>query len=71
MPEIPCDLKNLASRLNDKISARRPYRLVVVAEGAKFVGEDSINQRINPRENPRKMSQAGQVLSMFHTGCKN
>ena len=37
MPEIPCDLKNLASRLKDKISVRRPYGLVVVAEGAKFV----------------------------------
>jgi 6-phosphofructokinase 1 len=37
MPEIPCHLKNLASRLKDKISVRRPYGLVVVAEGAKFV----------------------------------
>ena len=37
MPEIPCDLKNLASRLKDKMSVRRPYGLVVVAEGAKFV----------------------------------
>jgi ATP-dependent phosphofructokinase / diphosphate-dependent phosphofructokinase len=37
MPEIPCDLKNLAKRLKDKISVRRPYGLVVVAEGAKFV----------------------------------
>ena len=37
MPEIPCDLKNVASRLKDKISIRRPYGLVVVAEGAKFV----------------------------------
>ncbi len=37
MPEIPCDLKNVASRLKDKISARRPFGLVVVAEGAKFV----------------------------------
>ena len=45
MPEIPCDLKNLASRLNDKISARRPYGLVVVAEGAKFAG------KINKPEN--------------------
>ncbi|MCX6244151.1 MAG: 6-phosphofructokinase [Bacteroidetes bacterium] len=34
--EIPCDLKNVASRLKDKISPRRPYGLVVVAEGAKF-----------------------------------
>ena len=37
MPEIPCDLKNVASRLKDKISARRPYGLVVVAEGVKCV----------------------------------
>ena len=37
MPEIPCDLKNVASRLKDKLSPRRPYGLVVVAEGAKFV----------------------------------
>jgi ATP-dependent phosphofructokinase / diphosphate-dependent phosphofructokinase len=46
MPEIPCDLKNLAKRLKDKISARRPYGLVVVAEGAKFVDypEDTENQ---------------------------
>jgi len=37
MPEIPCDLKLLAARLKDKISPRRPYGLVVVAQGAKFV----------------------------------
>ena len=37
MPEIPCDLKNLALRLKDKHLDRRPYGLVVVAEGAKFV----------------------------------
>ncbi len=37
MPEIPCDLKNVASRLKDKLSVQRPYGLVVVAEGAKFV----------------------------------
>jgi 6-phosphofructokinase 1 len=37
MPEIPCDLKLVAARLKDKISARRPYGLVVVAEGARFV----------------------------------
>lgn len=37
IPEIPCDLKNVASRLKDKISPRRPYGLVVVAEGAKFI----------------------------------
>jgi ATP-dependent phosphofructokinase / diphosphate-dependent phosphofructokinase len=37
MPEIPCDLKLLAARLKDKISPRRPYGMVVAAEGATFV----------------------------------
>jgi 6-phosphofructokinase 1 len=39
IPEIPCDLKILAGRLKDKISSRRPYGLVVVAEGAKIIKE--------------------------------
>jgi 6-phosphofructokinase len=39
IPEIPCDLKNVAGRLKDKLSARRPYGLVVVAEGAKFINQ--------------------------------
>jgi 6-phosphofructokinase 1 len=39
IPEIPCDLKILAGRLKDKISPRRPYGLVVVAEGAKFINK--------------------------------
>ncbi len=37
IPEIPVDLKNVAGILKDKISARRPYGLVVVAQGAKFI----------------------------------
>jgi 6-phosphofructokinase 1 len=37
IPEIPCDLKMVAARLKEKISPRRPYGLVVVAEGAKFI----------------------------------
>jgi 6-phosphofructokinase len=37
MPEIPCDLKLVAARLKDKLSPRRPYGMVVVAEGARFV----------------------------------
>lgn len=54
IPEIPCDLKNVASRLKDKISPRRPYGLVVVAEGAKFVDSpkgkliDSIKAIVSP-----------------------
>ena len=37
IPEIPCDLQTVAARLKDKVTPRRPYGLVVVAEGAKFV----------------------------------
>lgn len=36
LPEIPCNLNMLASRLDEKISSRRPYGLVVVAEGVKL-----------------------------------
>ena len=41
IPEISCNLKHVAARLKDKISPRRPYGLVVVAEGAKFVDDSS------------------------------
>jgi len=37
IPEIPYDLSLLAGRLKEKISSRRPYGLVVVAEGAKYI----------------------------------
>ena len=39
IPESPCDLKHVAARLKEKISPRRPYGLVVVAEGAKFINK--------------------------------
>jgi 6-phosphofructokinase len=53
IPEIPCNLKHVAARLKDKLSPRRPYGLVVVAEGTTFVDDspaqgeaaDSIVQR--------------------------
>ena len=60
MPEIPCDLKNLASRLNDKISARRPYGLVIVAEGAKFVRKTNKPHNQSRGRSPEKV-EAGQV----------
>ena len=44
MPEIPCDLKLVAARLKDKISPRRPYGVVVVAEGARFVDYTSAQE---------------------------
>ncbi len=37
IPEVPCDLRTVAARLKDKISPRRPYGLVVVAEGTTLV----------------------------------
>jgi 6-phosphofructokinase 1 len=45
IPEIPCDLKVLAGRLKDKISPRRPYGLVVVAEGAKYIKKSAKEER--------------------------
>ena len=39
IPEIPVDLKNVAASLKGKISARRPYALVVVAQGATFINQ--------------------------------
>ena len=39
IPEIPCDLRAVAARLEDKVTARRPWGLVVVAEGATFVDD--------------------------------
>jgi 6-phosphofructokinase len=37
IPEIPADLAAVATRLKEKVTARRPWGLVVVAEGAKLV----------------------------------
>lgn len=37
IPEIPCDLQKVAAKLNEKMTTRRSYGLVVVAEGAKIV----------------------------------
>ncbi|HNS46192.1 MAG TPA: 6-phosphofructokinase, partial [Bacteroidales bacterium] len=36
LPEIPCNLNMLARRLDEKISSRRPYGLVLVAEGVRL-----------------------------------
>jgi 6-phosphofructokinase 1 len=37
IPEIPCDLQKVATRLKEKMTPSRPWGLVVVAEGAKFI----------------------------------
>lgn len=59
IPEIPCDLKILAGRLKDKISPRRPYGLVVVAEGATII------KKTHKEENPSSLKAS---LSPLATG---
>jgi len=48
IPEIPCDLRTVASRLKDKVTPRRPYGLVVVAEGATFVDDRQAQSQPSP-----------------------
>jgi 6-phosphofructokinase 1 len=53
IPEVPCDLGFVASRLREKISPARPYGLVVVAEGATLASGD--------REEPAEGVAAGSL----------
>lgn len=62
IPEIPCDLEAVAARLKEKITPRRPYALVVVAEGTKLVDKAQA-QADKPSENSLKAS-----LSPLATG---
>lgn len=39
IPEIPCDLRVVAAKLEEAVTPERPYALVVVAEGAKFIDD--------------------------------
>jgi len=39
IPEIPVDLKNVAAHLKDKMSVKKPWGLVVVAQGAKIINQ--------------------------------
>ncbi|MFC1766005.1 6-phosphofructokinase [Planctomycetota bacterium] len=66
MPEIPCDLKNVASRLKDKLSIRRPYGLIVVAEGAKFVDYPGPQNDQASANSPETIA-AGQVAGTVAT----
>ena len=61
IPEIPSDLKRVAARLKDKLSPRRPWGLVVVAEGAKLgVGLDE-----PPQSGPRADVVASGLRSLI------
>ena len=55
IPEIPCDLDRVAARLKDKVTPRRPWGLVVVADGAQFVDKLQV-QADKPCANPLKDS---------------
>jgi 6-phosphofructokinase 1 len=55
IPEIPCDLHAVAAKLTEKMSAGRPYGLVVVAEGAQLAGKPQ-GQTDKPSVNPLKDS---------------
>ena len=59
IPEIPVDLKDVAARLKDKMSDKRPYGLVVVAQGAKI---------INQAKNEEPVSSLKATLSPLATG---
>jgi 6-phosphofructokinase len=62
IPEIPVDLKNVAAKLKDKISEKRPYALVVVAQGAKIIHQPK-------KEEP--VSSLKATLSPLATGDSN
>jgi len=47
IPEMPCDLKNVAAVLKAKISKARPFGLVVIAEGAKIINKTNIEEAVN------------------------
>ena len=73
MPEIPCDLKHVAARLKDKISPRRPYGMVVVAEGTKLVDYSQV-QSDQPSVNAQKASLSspakGQIAETVATALQ-
>lgn len=48
IPEISVDMKNVAASLKGKISTQRPYGLVVVAEGAKFIAKSQAKEKPSP-----------------------
>jgi ATP-dependent phosphofructokinase / diphosphate-dependent phosphofructokinase len=50
LPEIQCNLNLLAQRLEEKITPRRPYGLVIVAEGVKLRKKPQTEKPTCPRE---------------------
>jgi 6-phosphofructokinase len=55
LPEIQCNLNVLAQRLEEKISPRRPYGLVIVAEGVKLRKQPQTEKTTRSREAARSL----------------
>ena len=67
MPETPCRLRHLVSRLKDKLSARRPWGLVVVAEGAQlfeFPPEPAGGSPVTDEDGPLVVPGPGRAAEM-------
>jgi 6-phosphofructokinase 1 len=47
MPEIPVDLKNVAAHLKDKMSGKKTWGLVVVAQGAKIINQPKNDEPVS------------------------
>jgi 6-phosphofructokinase 1 len=62
IPEIPVDLKNVAVHLKEKMSGKKTWGLVVVAQGAKI---------INQKKKEEKVSTLKASLSPLATGDSN
>ena len=82
IPEIPGDLQTVAARLKDKLTRRRPYGLVVVAEGARFVDDkkaeaepDSLKASLSPlatvgSSGEHVIQRSGQAAETVATGLQ-
>ena len=62
IPEIPVDLKKVATHLKEKMSGKKTWGLVVVAQGAKI---------INQKKKEEKVSTLKASLSPLATGDSN
>jgi 6-phosphofructokinase len=62
IPEIPVDLRNVATHLKNKMAGKKSWGLVVVAQGAKI---------INQKKKEEKVSSLKASLSPLATGDSN
>lgn len=81
IPEVPGDLRTVASRLRDKVTPGRPWGLVVVAEGATFTGGKQVQAPSSPlkaslsplasgEESEYVIQRSGQAAEAVATGLQ-